>query len=480
MSDENRVEAAQSLEQAWSYLSQGQRQKARELAAHSAHLNPLDEGPWLILAAVGTPEASLEYLQKVLEINPSNQRALNGIEWARQRIKTKNEILTARKEPQNEVSPMQEAGFQFQNDFFQNEQETTSLNELENNLISRGFEIPGIGDTQPVTLSVNENPIRNETKETPPAEPDKKNLKEHTQPVLIKGKVQSPALSKEKTPSREPLNPGFRRKILVTIGAVFFVCLGLSAAIFIPYANLFFPSYASANSSDNILKSVGEFSVISEDINNFQSGEITPDSSSGQVDNSSPEPASSEAALDVLPTQTSVFTATFAPTFTNWVTTTPSQSPTPLPPSPTATPELTSTPPPTVVPIPVQPELQVANAEFSGRWIDVDLANQRAYAYKDDEMIREFVISSGTAAHPTVKGQFHIYLKYRYDDMVGPGYYLKDVPWVMYFYKGYGLHGTYWHHNFGTPMSHGCVNMKTDEAEWLYQFADMGTLVNVH
>jgi lipoprotein-anchoring transpeptidase ErfK/SrfK len=51
---------------------------------------------------------------------------------------------------------------------------------------------------------------------------------------------------------------------------------------------------------------------------------------------------------------------------------------------------------------------------------------------------------------------------------------------TMYFYKGYGIHGTYWHHNFGHPMSHGCVNMYTPDAEWMYYWASVGTLVNIH
>jgi lipoprotein-anchoring transpeptidase ErfK/SrfK len=50
----------------------------------------------------------------------------------------------------------------------------------------------------------------------------------------------------------------------------------------------------------------------------------------------------------------------------------------------------------------------------------------------------------------------------------------------MYFYKGYALHGTYWHSNFGVPMSHGCVNFRTSDAETLFNWAEVGTLVNVH
>jgi lipoprotein-anchoring transpeptidase ErfK/SrfK len=77
-------------------------------------------------------------------------------------------------------------------------------------------------------------------------------------------------------------------------------------------------------------------------------------------------------------------------------------------------------------------------------------------------------------------GQFRIYVKYTYDDMAGPGYYLANVPYVMYFYRGYSLHGTYWHDNFGQPMSHGCVNLPTPHAQWLFNWAQVGTMVNIH
>jgi lipoprotein-anchoring transpeptidase ErfK/SrfK len=102
------------------------------------------------------------------------------------------------------------------------------------------------------------------------------------------------------------------------------------------------------------------------------------------------------------------------------------------------------------------------------------------YAYENNKVVRSFVVSTGTSAHPTVTGQFRVYVKYRSAAMRGPGYYLPDVPYIMYFYSGYGLHGTYWHNNFGTPMSHGCVNLRTSDAAWLYSWASVGTLVNIH
>lgn len=114
------------------------------------------------------------------------------------------------------------------------------------------------------------------------------------------------------------------------------------------------------------------------------------------------------------------------------------------------------------------------------RWIDIDISEQTLRAYQGRELVGAFLVSTGTWRTPTVTGQFEIYIKFRQDDMKGPGYYFEDVPYTMYFHKGYGIHGTYWHDNFGSPMSHGCVNMSIDDAAWLFDFASEGTLVMVH
>lgn len=114
-----------------------------------------------------------------------------------------------------------------------------------------------------------------------------------------------------------------------------------------------------------------------------------------------------------------------------------------------------------------------------GREVYVVLSQQKAYALEDGKVVREFTVSTGVTEHPTVTGHYKIYVKYRFDDMSGPGYYIKDVPYVMYFFQGYGLHGTFWHNNFGTPMSHGCVNLTVSDAEWLFAWASVGTPVVV-
>jgi LysM repeat protein len=114
-----------------------------------------------------------------------------------------------------------------------------------------------------------------------------------------------------------------------------------------------------------------------------------------------------------------------------------------------------------------------------GREIVVDLSDSRTYAYENGVLVRNVLSSMGRPATPTVVGSFAIQRKYVSSDMSGPGYYLSGVPYAMYFYQGYAIHGTFWHSNFGQPMSHGCVNLPTPEAEWFFNWAAVGTPVNV-
>ena len=114
-----------------------------------------------------------------------------------------------------------------------------------------------------------------------------------------------------------------------------------------------------------------------------------------------------------------------------------------------------------------------------GRSIVVSTETQRIYAYENGQMVRSHIVSTGLPATPTVKGDYAVYVKYVADDMSGPDYFLPQVPYVMYFYQGYGIHGTYWHNAFGRPMSHGCVNLPTEEAQWFFNFASVGTPVRV-
>ncbi len=115
----------------------------------------------------------------------------------------------------------------------------------------------------------------------------------------------------------------------------------------------------------------------------------------------------------------------------------------------------------------------------TGRLIMVDLSDSMVYAFEDGVLVYTALGSMGVPATPTVQGEYRIYNRYRAQTMSGPGYYLPNVEWVQYFYQGYALHGAYWHSNWGQPMSHGCVNLRNQDAEWFYNFGEIGTPVHV-
>lgn len=120
--------------------------------------------------------------------------------------------------------------------------------------------------------------------------------------------------------------------------------------------------------------------------------------------------------------------------------------------------------------------------------IQIDLSSQRLYAMEGDTVIMEFPVSTGKW-YPTPTGTFRIWIKLRYTRMrggsqaLGTYYNLPNIPYTMFFAnakvpktRGFGIHGAYWHNNFGHPMSHGCVNMRIEDAEKLFTWADPPTL----
>jgi lipoprotein-anchoring transpeptidase ErfK/SrfK len=142
---------------------------------------------------------------------------------------------------------------------------------------------------------------------------------------------------------------------------------------------------------------------------------------------------------------------------------------------------------------PFSKEISIVEAPFktvtiaeTGKWIEVDLSQQKTTLYVGSTAIQSFIISSGTAATPTIPGEYHVWYKVASQTMTerssasGDYFYLPNVKWVSYFDGDRAFHGTYWHHNFGHPMSHGCINMTEDDAKIVYDFAPVGTKVVVH
>lgn len=120
--------------------------------------------------------------------------------------------------------------------------------------------------------------------------------------------------------------------------------------------------------------------------------------------------------------------------------------------------------------------------------ITVDRSEQRLYAHEDGELFLDIDISTGLELTPTPRGEFTIFKKTPSRYMQGPlpnlvdqQYYdLPGVPWNLYFtHGGAVIHGAYWHNSFGTPYSHGCVNLLPDNARILYNWAELGTTVIV-
>jgi hypothetical protein len=124
-----------------------------------------------------------------------------------------------------------------------------------------------------------------------------------------------------------------------------------------------------------------------------------------------------------------------------------------------------------------------------GSWkeVVVSISAQTMWAYEEGQLVMSSLVSTGTAHVPetsTPIGYHSVLAKFDAQTMEGTisgeYYRVEDVPYVMYFDDyGNAIHGTYWHSNFGAPMSHGCVNLPMDVAAWMYGWADIGTAVSV-
>ena len=382
MTESNVDQAQQLVKEAYQALRKNDRTEAQRLALNAAQLAPGLEDPYLILAALSTPEEAVEFLKKALAANPGSQRARKGMSWAVQRLRSSHPPSSADSTPiampsaQVPIEPVLAAPT------------TSAYSAATATVAARKPIIP------PVTKSV-------------------KNSQRRTRPFL----VWAAAL----------------------VGVVVLVGLVWAAWPFIS------PVFAHNDSA--------------------------------------PRPVALLVKPTLTPTNTPTYTPTLTFTPTATLTSTPTATQTATPTSTvtdTPVPTATKTKVPTVAAKPGSAQIP-PGITGGQRWVDVNLTKQTAYAYEGSTLVRSFLVSTGLPRTPTVTGQFHVYVKYLYALMIGPGYYLPNVPYTMYFYQSYGLHGTYWHHNFGHPMSHGCVNLKTEDAKWLYEnWVVIGTLVNIH
>ncbi len=116
-------------------------------------------------------------------------------------------------------------------------------------------------------------------------------------------------------------------------------------------------------------------------------------------------------------------------------------------------------------------------------WIHVSIMKQSMVAYEGETPVYVTLVSTGAdglgdpkTTHSTVRGQFLIHTKHvtatMDSDEVGDEFDLRDVPYVQYFSEGFAFHAAYWHDTFGTPHSHGCVNLSPIDSRWLFHWTD--------
>ncbi len=526
----NQTAAFKTLEQAQQALKSGDKNASRQLAAHAVQLAPELEEVWLLMAALATPQDSIALLQKALQINPQSERAVKGLAWAKKRISQETQIgMTAPNIPLHPVTPEEISAPPIRN--APEPQIGMMASDIPLHPVTpEEISAPPIRNT-PEPRQITQNLVIS------PAEPGPVKLPGSiTQPHKISSTEHEPATTLADAPKTPRSKDSFvlpRYSYVALLGV--FICLVIAWLAWqgVQPAAAFFSSHPFTGQEHgpawapvSIVKPAPPLNtneiIADPTATNITPADLAPTALAPSVDPSTltetPAPAAVVLSTDIPVVMTATQQiAAILPTNTQIVVTATPQ-PTAIPPTSVPAPTL---PAPTI-PVPTDPPLPTAttiatlavstlvvdaaasptplptdtggpfatplppgnsgvvSSAGSGHWIDVDLTNQMVYAYDGNNIVNSFLVSTGTWAHPTVTGQYHVYVKYRYTDMSGPGYYLPNVPFTMYFYQGYALHGTYWHSNFGTPMSHGCVNLSIPDSEWVYNFSSVGTLVNVH
>jgi lipoprotein-anchoring transpeptidase ErfK/SrfK len=350
----NTVSVSQTIEEAKQAFHRGDRQTARQLAQMAAAIAPQREEPWLILAAISTPRASLEYIKQALLINPESERALRALRWAQDRL--------AREMPVTMQLPLK----------------------------------PSIPESVAVT-----QPTKTQTK---PKAPRRKasGLWMFVFPILF----------------------------------LAFTCVAL-------FSLTIWPGNVS-----RALALIGS--------------EATAAASAGPIGAATGGPAWSAAEIDKA-TYTPIATATAIPTVT---------------PTPTALPTDAPTAENTSIPAP---------AADNGKYILVSISEQHLYAYQDNQLVYSFIASTGMN-NATSTGVFHVLDKM--PNAYGSTWDLWMPNWMGIYYSGTlenGIHalpilsnGTQlWGGYLGTPISFGCIVLGVEEAQLLYNWADVGTTVEI-
>ncbi|MCF2710625.1 L,D-transpeptidase family protein [Schaalia hyovaginalis] len=121
------------------------------------------------------------------------------------------------------------------------------------------------------------------------------------------------------------------------------------------------------------------------------------------------------------------------------------------------------------------------------KWVEVNLTDSTLTVFRGQEVAYgPILINHGGVGHETVTGTYRVYLKFKAQDMgCTPEwpYCERAVPWVAYWHQSYALHGAPWVKEFGIgtdESSHGCINIPVEDAHWIHDFVEIGTVVVTH
>jgi hypothetical protein len=127
---------------------------------------------------------------------------------------------------------------------------------------------------------------------------------------------------------------------------------------------------------------------------------------------------------------------------------------------------------------------ECASGSGGAKWVKVDLSEQRMYVYQGNSLVTTSLVSTGRSGFSTPTGNYYTYYKAVSVRMSGCAngecWDTPNVPFSQLFRSGgYFIHGAYWHDQFGTVLSHGCVNLPVPFSEWLYYWLPLYSSVVV-
>lgn len=410
------VTLAQAIYEAQKALQRGDKHAVRHWAEQAAALEPNREEPWLLLAAVASPRASIDYLQRALAVNPHSERAQKGMAWAQKRLQNAETTRTPLAATQKTHLP-----------------ETLAATRPQQAQ-------PGPAETQP-------------TRTQPPGV---------TRPVTIK---------------RVSLkNP-------TSVILLLLACALIATLVFVDTT----PALAFINSLGDAPQGHASWAPVM--VAKPAAAALPPaitDPTPATLPTLPPNPTDSAAPLNTEaapqsdepsqadPTQPAEAAATTEPGSTE-VAVVAEPSPTPLP---------------TDTPAPAQDPVVVANnppGAYGAKWILVDISEQHLYAYEGETLIYSFVASTGMN-NATRVGTFSVLDKI--PNAYGSTWNIWMPDWMGIYYAGSlenGIHSLpilpngqrLWAGYLGTPISYGCVVLGIYESRMLYDWAEVGTPVQI-